>query len=161
MTSYLAEHLPAFVRALEIAEREARALRASWQSLNDSAPTSDKLDNLDPASALAINIEAFAARFGRLQDHLGEKLLPRLLLLLGETPGPMLDTLNRAERLGILESALDWLAWRRLRNRLVHEYFQETAPFAEAVAQATQAAPRLVNLVEAVRQYARKAQVPV
>lgn len=96
-----------------------------------------------------------------MQDHLGEKLLPRLLLLLGETPGPMLDTLNRAERLGILENALDWLAWRKLCNRLVHEYFQEVAPFAQAVAQSMQAAPKLVNLVEAVRLQAKKAHVPV
>jgi hypothetical protein len=37
---------------------------------------------------LAIGIEAFAARFGRLQDHLGEKLIPRLpLSLLLAYPG--------------------------------------------------------------------------
>ncbi len=73
----------------------------------------------------------------------------------------MLDTLNRAERLGILEDALDWLAWRKLRNRLVHEYFQEMEPFAQALGQAMQAAPRLVSLVGAIRLQAKKAGVPV
>lgn len=158
---YLAEHLPAFLRALEIADREARALEASWQNLNDATATPDSLDKLEPGSPLAINIEAFAARFARLQDHLGEKLLPRLLLLLGEIPGPVLDTLNRAERLGIVEDALEWLAWRKLRNRLVHEYFQEVEPFVEALSQAMQAAPKLVGLVEAIRFQAKKARIPV
>jgi hypothetical protein len=112
--AYLPEHVPAFVRALEIAEREARALEASWNGLNQMDLGVEQLDQLEPDASLAISIEAFAARFGRLQDHLGEKLIPRLLLLLGEVPGPLLDNLNRAERLGILENALDGLTWRKL-----------------------------------------------
>jgi len=49
-------------------------------------------------------------------------------------------------------------AWRRLRNRMAHEYLQETAPFAEAVAQALQTAPKPMNLA---RHQAPKAQAPV
>lgn len=158
---YLPEHVPPFVRALEIADREARALEASWQGLNKIELDIPQLDQLSPDASLAISIEAFAARFGRLQDHLGEKLIPRLLLLLGETPGPLLDNLNRAERLGILENALDWLAWRKLRNRLVHEYFQETAPFAQAIQQALHATPLLLKLPKAIRQRAQHVRVPV
>ena len=159
--NYLPEHVQAFARALEIAEREARALEASWQGLNKMDIGIEQLDQLAPDASLAISIEAFAARFGRLQDHLGEKLVPRLLLLLGEVPGPLLDNLNRAERLGILENALDWLAWRKLRNRLVHEYFQETASFAQAIQQALQATPFLLNLLQAIRQRAQQIQVPL
>jgi uncharacterized protein with HEPN domain len=121
----------------------------------------EQFDQLAPDASLAIGIEAFAARFGRLQDHLGEKLIPRLLLLLGEVPGPLLDNLNRAERLGILENALDWLAWRKLRNRLVHEYFQETALFAQAIQLALQATPFLLNQLKAIRRRAQQVQVVV
>ena len=159
--NYLPEHVPAFARALEIAEREARALEASWHGLNQADLGVEQLDQLAPSASLAISIEAFAARFGRLQDHLGEKLIPRLLVLLGEVPGPLLDNLNRAERLGILENALDWLAWRKLRNRLVHEYFQETASFAQAIQQALHATPFLLNLLKAIRQRAQQIQVPI
>jgi uncharacterized protein with HEPN domain len=159
--NYLPEHIPAFERALEIAEREARALEASWHGLKQMDLGIEQLDQLAPDTGLAIGIEAFAARFGRLQDHLGEKLVPRLLLLLGEEPGPLLDNLNRAERLGILENALDWLAWRKLRNRLVHEYFQETASFAQAIQQALHATPFLLNLLKAIRQRAQQVQVPI
>lgn len=156
--NYLPEHLPPFARALEIAEREARALEASWHGLEHADLGLEQLDQLAPDASLAIGIEAFAARFGRLQDHLGEKLIPRLLLLLGEVPGPLLDNLNRAERLGILENAFDWLAWRKLRNRLVHEYFQETAAFAQAIQQALHATPSLLNLLAAIRLRAQQAQ---
>ena len=159
--NYLPEHVPAFARALEIAEREAHALEASWRGLNQMDLGVEQLDQLAPDASLAIGIEAFAARFGRLQDHLGEKLIPRLLLLLGEIPGPLLDNLNQAERLGILENALDWLAWRKLRNRLVHEYFQETAPFAQAIQQALHVTPLLLKLPKAIRQRAQHVQVPV
>lgn len=159
--SYLPEHVPAFVRALEIAEREARALEASWNGLKQMNLGVGQLDQLAPDAPLAIGIEAFAARFGRLQDHLGEKLIPRLLLLLGEVPGPLLDNLNRAERLGILENALDWLAWRKLRNRLVHEYFQETTSFAQAIQQALHATPSLLNLLTAIRQRAQQDRIPL
>lgn len=73
----------------------------------------------------------------------------------------MLDMLNRAERLGVLENALDWLAWRKLRNRLVHEYFQETASFAEAVNQSLLAAPKLTGIVRSIRGQAINANVPL
>lgn len=159
--NYLPEHVPAFARALEIAERDAHALEASWRGLNQMDLGVEQLDQLAPDTSLAIGIEAFAARFGRLQDHLGEKLIPRLLLLLGEVPGPLLDNLNRAERLGILENTLDWLAWRKRRNRLVHEYFQETAPFAQAIQQALHATPLLLKLPKAIRQRAQHVQAPV
>jgi len=158
---FLPEHLPPFVRALEIAEREARALEASWQGLAQAELDVARLERLAPESSLAIGIEAFAARFGRLQDHLGEKLIPRLLMLLGETPQALLDNLNRAERLGVLENALDWLAWRKLRNRLVHEYFQDAASFAQALRQALRASPLLVRQVDTIRQRARQAGAPL
>ena len=86
--AYLPEHVPAFVRALEIAEREARALDASWNGLNQMDLGVEQLDRLEPDASLAISIEAFAARFGRLQDHLGEKLIPRLLYCWVRFPAP-------------------------------------------------------------------------
>ena len=50
-------------------------------------------------------MEAFVGRFGRLQDTLGDKLLPAYLAAEGEFPGTALDNLDRAERLGLLPSA--------------------------------------------------------
>jgi len=44
-------------------------------------------DDPDPAE----RVEAFVGRFGRLQDTLGDKLLPQLLMVLGEKVGAALD----------------------------------------------------------------------
>ena len=39
-----------------------------------------------------------------------------------EEAGAVLENLDRAEKLGLLTSADDWLAVRKLRNLMVHEY---------------------------------------
>ncbi len=55
-------------------------------------------------------------RFGRLHDTVGDKLLPALLPALGETPGPAIDNLDRAERLGWVDFADTWKATHRPRH---------------------------------------------
>ena len=67
------------------------------------------------------SLEAFVSRFGRMQDTIADKLLPRWLLILAETPGSQIETLNRAERLDVPSNVENWLAARKLRNKLVHE----------------------------------------
>jgi len=54
---------------------------------------------------LAERVEAFVSRFGRLQDTVGDKLLPLLLDALGEKSAAVIDNLDRAERLGLIHSA--------------------------------------------------------
>jgi hypothetical protein len=62
-------------------------------------------------------------RFTKLQDALGERLVPATLQQLAESfeDWPMRDRLERLEKLGYL-AVDDWLRWRELRNRLAHEY---------------------------------------
>ncbi len=97
---------------------------------------------------LAERVDAFVARFGRLQDTLAVGLLPRLLEALLEPVGSVLDNLNRAERLGWIRSADEWAALRLLRNRMVHEYVREPQDLVDAL----QAAHRgVADLVDAAR----------
>lgn len=70
-------------------------------------------------------LDAFVSRFSRLQDTLGDKLLPALLAALAEAPASTIENLDRAERLGLLESADAWLEIRKLRNLMVHEYIED------------------------------------
>ena len=67
-------------------------------------------------------VDAFVARFGRLQDLLGDKLLPAWLKAMEEAVGAVLENLDRAEKLGLIDGADDWLGVRKLRNLMVHEY---------------------------------------
>ncbi|MBP6276788.1 MAG: hypothetical protein KA393_05200, partial [Limnohabitans sp.] len=46
-------------------------------------------------------VDAFVARFGRLQDLLGDKFLPAWLRAMEEGPGAVLENLDRAEKLGL------------------------------------------------------------
>ena len=82
---------------------------------------------------LSERVEAFVGRFGRLQDTLGDKLLPTLLLAMGERTGAAIDNLDRAEKLGILDSADRWTAMRELRNRMIHEYLEDPVILSDAL----------------------------
>jgi len=61
---------------------------------------------------LSEKLEAFTSRFSRLQDTLGDKLIPQLLLALGEPQSAVMDNLDKAERLGWIENADEWRAIR-------------------------------------------------
>jgi uncharacterized protein with HEPN domain len=78
-------------------------------------------------------LEAFVSRFGRLQDTLGEKLLPIALRLNFEKTGSQLENLMIAEKLGWIQSAAEWLELRFLRNRLVHEYMDSSETLLSAL----------------------------
>lgn len=110
----------------------------------------------DRAAALRMNIDesertdAFVARFGRLQDTVADKLLPEFLRCLAEPVGPAIDNLDRAEKLGLLSSADEWLASRKLCNRMVHEYVRDAAELAEALNQGHALVPLLVTLARTI-----------
>lgn len=68
-------------------------------------------------------------RFGKLQDAIGQRLLPAILLAGQEwrDDETFLDKLNRLEKLGAIPSASGWIKLRELRNSAAHEYPDEPA----------------------------------
>ncbi len=92
----------------------------------------------------AERIDAFVSRFGRLQDTVGDKLLPALLAALAETVGPAIDNLDKAEKFGFIESVDSWMAMRRLRNQMVHVYIEDPAVLASALRGGHAFVPELV-----------------
>jgi hypothetical protein len=127
------EELPLnrFLQSLEIVVREARHLSYSRQRLFSQPIDATWVTSLEQNPELAEKLEAFVSRFGRMQDTITDKLLPRWLVAQAEKPGSVIETLNRSERLGVITNVEDWLAARKLRNRLVHEYLQDAHQFAE------------------------------
>lgn len=135
---------------------EAAHLRATDARLFAEAMTAERAGRLRDDIDLSERVDAFVARFGRLQDTLADKLLPALLVWMAEPLGPAIDNLARAERLGWLQSVDDWLEVRRLRNRMVHEYVRDAAELAAALNRAhdgvralTGAASTMAALIEA------------
>lgn len=128
---YLPDHAQALLQSIELAHKEAQHLRYSQSTLFALAIDLRWVEDLGNQPELAEKVEAFVSRFGRLQDHLGEKLLPRYATLVGETVKTQIDTLAFAERAGVLASTDAFIAARRLRNALVHEYMQDAQLFLE------------------------------
>lgn len=95
--------------------------------------TLEEAKKIEADPLLAERLEAFVSRFGRLQDTVGDKLLPVLLSALAEPTGSAMDNLDKAEKLGLIESADVWMEMRRLRNQMVHEYIEDLAVLTSAL----------------------------
>lgn len=117
----------------QIVRKEIRHLRLTDQRLFPTPFTRKKAERLEADIDLSERVDAFVSRFGRLQDTVGDKLLPQYLNAVGEATGPAIDNLNRAEKLGLLVSAELWLTLRDLRNEMIHEYMEDLGRLADAL----------------------------
>ena len=139
---------------METVGREGRHLLTTANRLFskplDTAWAASLEQDIDEAERL----DAFVARFGRMQDTLGDRLIPELRRQLLETPGSALDNLNRMEALGLLSSVDEWIEARNLRNRMIHEYMRDPEEFVQALNRARDLIPVLVNTYNAVNAYA-------
>ncbi len=115
---------------------------------------------LENEEKLAGRLDVFVSRFGRMQDTLGDKLIPSLLRFLVEKRGNSLDNLNRAEKFGLLTSVVEWLHVRNLRNKLVHEYMVDAEEFAMALNQAHVVVSSLVAAYNAINLFAHSRTPP-
>ncbi|HMO45596.1 MAG TPA: hypothetical protein PKB14_06150 [Rubrivivax sp.] len=107
--------------ALWEADRHAAALSealAEW-----AAQAALDMAQLERDRLLLRLTDQILFRFTKLQDALGERLVPATLQRLAEPfeDWPMRDRLERLQKLGYLPVD-DWLRWRELRNRPAHEY---------------------------------------
>lgn len=147
---YLPEHAQTTLLALDLARKEAKHLRYSQSTLFALPIDLDWVKTLDNHPDVAEKVEAFVSRFGRLQDHLGDKLLPRFAALVGENTKTLLDTLAIAEKIELLASANEFIAARKLRNALVHEYMHDAKTFLDSLFAAEQACQLFFAVIENV-----------
>jgi hypothetical protein len=154
MSSTLDLPVARFLHTLEIVAKEGRHLSYSWSRLFNQVIDVEWVDSLEQNPGCAEQMEAFVSRFGRMQDTMADKLFPRWLLALAEVPGSQIETLNRAERVGVLSSTERWLEVRNLRNRLVHEYVTDPVKFARDLVLAKEYSLMLIETFNCLRQYA-------
>lgn len=153
--AYLPEYAENARLALELAIRETAHLAYTHRTLYAQSIDLPWVEALSRRDDLSEKIDAFVSRFGRLQDHIGEKLIPRFALLMGENTKTMLDTLAFAEKMGWIENAESFFGARKLRNLLIHEYLSDPALFLEALQAADHATQMLFATVEAITKYAQ------
>ena len=131
---------------VRIVRKQIKLLHRSDQTLFSSIQKPWSLAELESDDLLANAVETFVARFGRLQDILGDKLLPRLLKALGENPSSFADNLDLAEKLGWMESVSDWLGVRALRNQMIQEYLEDLHILKIALEKAHAFVPKLIQV---------------
>lgn len=150
------------VSLLEITHREGKWLQRTDARLFGTPVDAAWVRRLETDDDLAERLDAFVSRFGRLQDTTGDKLIPAVLLFVAEKTGSAIDNLNRAEKLGLLESVQRWLDTRNLRNRLIHEYMSDPEEFAVALNQAHELVVVLIGAYNAIHAFVRShLQAPV
>ncbi|XGA79237.1 hypothetical protein OR573_12090 [Halomonas sp. CH40] len=133
---------------LRVVSKEIMHLQyADQQIFGNSLQLSD-IETLDQKPELALKLEAFASRFCRLQDTLGDKLLPALLRALGEPDKALLINLDKAEKFGWLVSTEKWVELRQLRNQMIHEYIEEAPVLHNALITAHQNIETLTYFAE-------------
>lgn len=152
--TYLPEYAESALLALELAEKEVAHLAYTHRTLFAQPIDLHWVQALAEREDLAEKIDAFVGRFGRLQDHIGEKLIPRFVALLGDVPKSLLDNLAYAEKMGWINSAEDFIGARKLRNLLVHEYMAEAELFLESLQAADGATLMLIEVVTKIKQQA-------
>lgn len=105
------------------------------------------LAQLEQDKSLVRLLDQLLFRYAKLQDAVGERLIPATLAHLQEPfeAWPMRDRLNRLEKLGYLD-ALQWMQWREIRNHLAHEYPANDDERFAAIAAAIKAAEELLQL---------------
>lgn len=90
----------------------------------------------------------------RLQDGMGGHLYPAILDYLQEPfeERPMLDKLNRLEKLGYVPNAETWQNIRSIRNKFAHDYPDDSEKNAALVNIATDAAQSMISMLTAIEE---------
>ncbi len=104
-------------------------LQRSLKSLQQSR---DKTHQLLQQSEFSFeeleSIDSLTSKFSRTSDIYLQKVLRSIWMLLREDTVPLIDLLNRAEKLMIIVSAEELLQMRDIRNQIAHEYLPEAVP---------------------------------
>ena len=153
--SALSSQVLRFQFLLKMVNVEAVKLNGTWQRLFAEPFNQARALQLKTDDLFAERVEAFVSRFCRLQDTLGDKLIPVLLDLLGERNKVMIDNLDIAERLELIPSADEWMAIRQLRNQMIHEYIEDLTILVNALQAAQAYVPHLLVVVRKINNEAK------
>ena len=111
-------------------------LLAHWdvlqRSLKSLQQSRDKTHQLLQQSEFSFeeleSIDSLISKFSRTSDIYLQKVLRSIWMLLREDTVPLIDLLNRAEKLMIIVSAEELLQMRDIRHQIAHEYLPEAVP---------------------------------
>lgn len=144
---------------IRVTAKEARYLERTADRLRSLDIDIFWVESIESNDEHSEMLDAFVSRYGRLQDTLGDKLLPAILRASLEKTGAQLENLLRAEKLGWIDSAQAWIELRELRNRLVHEYIESADDLLNALQQALEGVHILTETQLRFASYAQKVKL--
>lgn len=102
-------------------------------------------------------VDQLIFRFSKLQDTMGEKIFPSILILSQEDvkKKTFIDILNRLEELEIVDK-IRWLSLRETRNEIAHEYSFNTEEVVDSINNIFSACDELINIYELVEQFSKQ-----
>lgn len=132
-------------------ERNVYHLQRALNLLSPILPmTGERFEHLTDAQVQTL--DQFILRFTKLQDAMGGRIFPAILEYLQEQyeERPMLDKLNRLEKLGYLQSAQAWQNIRDIRNKFAHDYPDDWDKNAALINVACEAATDMLGILAAI-----------
>lgn len=132
-------------------ERNVYHLQRALDLLSPILPmTGERFEHLTDAQVQTL--DQFILRFTKLQDAMGGRIFPAILEYLQEQyeERPMLDKLNRLEKLGYLQSAQAWQNIRDIRNKFSHDYPDDWDKNAALINVACEATTDMLDILAAI-----------
>lgn len=103
-------------------------------------------------------VDSFIYRFIKLQDMMGDKLFRLFLDEIGEYKDSMslIDVLDKLEKFNIVDNAEKWIEYRKLRNKLTHEYPNNEQEIIEGIYLAIESFDNIDIIINNIVSYIRK-----
>jgi len=133
-----------------VVRNECRHLLTTDQRLFDQPFSAERAETLEADPDLAERVEAFVGRFGRLQDTVGDKLLPAIWPRSARRPAPPSTTwIAPSDSAGWIPPTPGWrCASSVTRWSTVHAYVEDPALLSSALETAHGYVPRLIAIAE-------------
>lgn len=104
-----------------------------------------------------VHLEALTSRFARLSDILIRKIFRLIHFLDYEPQETVRDSINRAEKIGLIEDASAFAEIREVRNAIAHEYVLED--LLSIYERVFVNSPKLLDTVRRVQEYCKRYEV--
>jgi len=132
---------------LKIAEKHVAALQSSMNDIATNYPFSVDFIINQTTDEFRI-LETMTARFGKLQDLLGTKIIDLYLQSQAQPIAglSMLDKIHKLEKFYIIDDEDLWAELRRTRNHIAHEYPDKPELAAKYLNTAYALAPKLIEI---------------
>lgn len=101
--------------------------------------------------------ESLTAKFARLADLIIKQAIKLIDIIdLEEPPETIRDTINRAEKKGLIGSSVRFVEIRKLRNRIAHEYAESDDDISGIYKEVLELTPLLFDSVNRIKVYSMK-----